>query len=77
MKTKFNTIIYLLFVSYGLYSLVSKNLENSLIFLGLALAFDPFDTTQAFNQRPTWQKLVLIVQLSIVLGIFFIKIFFS
>ncbi len=76
MKTKFNPIIYLLFVAYGIFSLATKNLDNSLIYLGIALAIDPFDTSQPFNERPIWQKAVLIVQLSIVFGLILIRIFF-
>jgi hypothetical protein len=43
--------------------------------LGLALAFDPFKQKQNWNERPSWQKLVLITHLSIVFGLVFIEIF--
>ena len=34
------------------------------------LAFDPFDTEQKWNDRPTWQKVVLIVHLALVAAMF-------
>ena len=36
---------------------------------------DPEITNQKFNDRPTWQKMVLIVNLAIVFGLIFIEIF--
>lgn len=38
--------------------------------LGIALAFDPFDTEQKWNDRPTWQKAVLIIHLAFVAAMF-------
>lgn len=43
--------------------------------LGIALAFDPFNTEQKWNDRPSWQKLTLITHLSVVFGLFFIELF--
>jgi hypothetical protein len=37
---------------------------------GIALAFDPFDQEQKWNDRPTWQKTVLIVHLGLVAALF-------
>jgi hypothetical protein len=33
--------------------------------IGIALAFDPFDQAQKWNDRPTWQKTVLFVHLGV------------
>jgi len=38
--------------------------------LGIALAFDPFDQDQKWNDRPTWQKAVLIIHLGLVAAMF-------
>lgn len=38
--------------------------------LGIALAFDPFDQNQPFNERPTWQKVWLVVHLVLVFTFF-------
>ena len=38
--------------------------------LGIGLAFDPFDQEQKWNDRPTWQKTVLIVHLGLVAALF-------
>ena len=32
---------------------------------GIGLAFDPFDTEQKWNLRPTWQKAVLLAHLAL------------
>jgi hypothetical protein len=39
-------------------------------FLGIALAFDPFDVDQGWKQRPLWQKAILIFHLALVAGLF-------
>ncbi len=36
----------------------------------IGLAFDPFDTEQKWNDRPTWQKAVLIIHLAAVAALF-------
>jgi hypothetical protein len=38
--------------------------------LGIALAFDPFNQEQKWNDRPNWQKVVLISHLAIVAAMF-------
>lgn len=38
--------------------------------LGIALAFDPFNQQQKWNDRPTWQKAVLFVHLAFVAAMF-------
>lgn len=38
--------------------------------LGIGLAFDPFDTAQTWNDRPTWQKAVLVLHLALVAAMF-------
>lgn len=38
--------------------------------MGIGLAFDPFDTEQKWNERPKWQKAVLIVHLALVAALF-------
>jgi hypothetical protein len=37
---------------------------------GIGLAFDPFDIEQKWNERPTWQKAVLIINLALVAAMF-------
>ena len=37
---------------------------------GIGLAFDPFDPSQPWNERPTWQKIMLYVHLAIVAAMF-------
>jgi hypothetical protein len=75
MKTKFNKYIYLGFIVVGCIYLIEKSIGQSLIYLGIALAFDPFNLEQSWNDRPNWQKLILITHLSIVFGLVFIELF--
>ena len=42
---------------------------------GIALAFDPFNSEQKWNERPNWQKIALITHLSVVFGLVFIELF--
>jgi hypothetical protein len=38
--------------------------------LGIGMAFDTFDPEQKWNDRPTWQKAVLIIYLALVSAMF-------
>lgn len=75
MKTNFNKILYLSFILLGGIYLYQKNIGQTLLYFGIALAFDPFNIEQKWNDRPTWQKMVLISHLSIVFGMVFIELF--
>lgn len=75
MKTRFNKILYAGFLLLGCFFLYQKDISQTLIYFGIALAFDPFDTEQKWDDRPNWQKIALIVHLSIVFGLVFIEIF--
>ncbi len=71
MKTPFNKFLYLGFLILGFYQiLVFGDALTAASSLGIALAFDPFNPDQHWNQRPLWQKLVLIFHLGLVAGLF-------
>ena len=71
MKISFSKFIYLGFILFGIYELVIKHApSDAATFLGIALAFDPFNQDQPWKQRPTWQKAVLIIHLAVVFGLF-------
>lgn len=71
MKTPFNKFLYIGFVLIGLFqALFSKDYMQAASSLGIALAFDPFDQEQKWNERPTWQKAVLIIHLGLVAAMF-------
>ena len=74
-KFGINKFIYLGFILLGCVELYQKSIGQALIYLGIALAFDPFNQDQPWNERPSWQKLVLIVHLAIVFGLLFIELF--
>ncbi|MEY4702701.1 MAG: hypothetical protein RIR96_598 [Bacteroidota bacterium] len=71
MKTSFNKILYTGFVCFGLYEAVyKKDYLQAVSFLGIALAFDPFNVNQKWSDRPTWQKALLIIHLGLVAAMF-------
>ena len=71
MKTSFNKVLYLGFLLLGIYqALFSKDYMQAAASFGIGLAFDPFDPEQKWNDRPTWQKVVLIANLALVAAMF-------
>ena len=71
MNKSFNKILYIGFLLIGLFQAIfSKDYMQATASLGIGLAFDPFDTEQKWNDRPTWQKTVLIVHLALVAAMF-------
>ena len=71
MKTPFNKFIYIGFLLLGVYqSLFTIDYVQAASSFGIGLAFDPFDQEQKWNDRPTWQKAVLIIHLALVAGLF-------
>jgi phosphate/sulfate permease len=71
MNTPINKFLYIGFLLLGLFqAFFSKDYMQSATSLGIALAFDPFNQEQKWNDRPTWQKSVLIIHLAIVATLF-------
>lgn len=71
MKTPFNKYGYIGFLLLGLFqAFFSKDYIQSASSLGVGLVFDPFNPEQKWNDRPTWQKNVLIVHLALVAAMF-------
>ncbi len=71
MKTPYTKFIYAGFVLLAVYfALFQKDYGSAAMQLGIALAFDPFDQEQPWNQRPSWQKIWLIVHLALAAALF-------
>jgi mannose/fructose/N-acetylgalactosamine-specific phosphotransferase system component IIC len=71
MKSPFNKFLYIGFLLLGLFQVFySKDYMQATASLGIALAFDPFNQEQKWNDRPTWQKAVLIIHLGFVAAMF-------
>jgi len=63
--------LYIGFVIFGIYLLLfKKQFSEAVIYLGVALAFDPFNQNQTWKQRPVWQRAVLILHLALVAALF-------
>jgi hypothetical protein len=75
--TKFFPVAYGLFVLLGIYNFIKGEYITAASNLGIALIFDPFNPKVIWQNRPMYQKAVLLVQVTIVLGLlvygFFIK----
>lgn len=56
---------YSLFLMLVLYQLLRGDIENATINMGIALIFDPFDPRVQWQYRPTYQRIWLIVHLTL------------
>lgn len=71
MKTPFNKYLYVGFLLLGIYQAIFTNdYLQATASLGIGLAFDPFNPEQKWNERPTWQKVVLLLHLAFVAALF-------
>jgi hypothetical protein len=71
MKTPINKFLYVGFLFLGIYqSAINKDYMQAASSLGIALAFDPFNQEQTWNDRPIWQKTLLIIHLALVAAMF-------
>jgi mannose/fructose/N-acetylgalactosamine-specific phosphotransferase system component IIC len=71
MKTPLNKVIYVGFLLIGFYqAFFSKDYMQAAASLGIGMAFDPFNPDQKWNERPSWQKGILIVQIGLVAALF-------
>lgn len=71
MKTQFNKFLYLGFLFLGIFqAFFTKDYMQAAASFGIALAFDPFNQEQKWNDRPNWQKAVLIIHLALVAAMF-------
>ena len=71
MNKSFNKFLYIGFLLLGLFqAIISKVYMQAAASLGIGMAFDPFNPEQKWNDRPTWQKVVLIIHLALVAAMF-------
>jgi hypothetical protein len=71
MNKSINKFLYIGFLLLGLFqAIVSKDYIQAAASLGIGMAFDPFNPEQKWNDRPTWQKAVLIIHLALVAAMF-------
>ncbi len=71
MKTPMNKFLYGAFLILGMYqALLLKDYMQAAASFGIGLAFDPFNVDQKWNERPNWQKVVLVTNLAIMAAMF-------
>lgn len=64
MNKSFNKYVYIGFLLFGIYELLFRqSTGDAATYMGIALAFDPFNQEQPWKDRPTWQKAILITHL--------------
>lgn len=71
MKTPMNKFLYVGFLVLGIYqAFLLKDYVQAAASFGIGLAFDPFNVDQKWEDRPKWQKIVLIANLALVAAMF-------
>jgi hypothetical protein len=72
----YNRFLYGAFVALGLYFLLAKkDISTAMSNFGIALIFDPFDQKVMWQNRSLYQRVWLIVHLSIVFSLLGIILF--
>jgi hypothetical protein len=67
MNAPFSKYLYIGFLLLGLYQAIfSKDYVQAAASLAIGLAFDPFNPEQKWNDRPIWQKAILIIHLALI-----------
>jgi hypothetical protein len=69
MSTKINRFLYAGFFVLAVYYLFQRDAGTAMANMGIALAFDPFDQKQPWNERPMWQRIWLYTHLALMAGI--------
>lgn len=64
---KYNRFLYSAFVVLSVYFLITQQWDSAMSNLAIALIFDPFDQKVMWQNRPLYQRVWLIVHLTIVL----------
>ena len=70
-----NRMVYGFFVAFGLIDIFQGKTMDAATYLGLALAFDPFDSSVPWKVRPLYQRVWLFVHLIIVFALFISGVF--
>jgi hypothetical protein len=65
LSSNFYRLGYIAFVLAGIYFASKGKYADAAMYGGLALVFDPFDTTVPFNKRALYQKGILLVHLAL------------
>ncbi len=66
-----NRVLYFGFVLFGFYSILFKHhWGDAAMYMGIALAFDPFDQEVSWKERPMWQRVLLVIHLALVAACF-------
>jgi hypothetical protein len=71
MKTNFNKVLYVGFLLLGIYQgIFTKDFMQAAASFGIGMAFDPFNPEQKWEDRPQWQKAILIIHLALTAAMF-------
>ncbi len=64
-SNRFNRYTYALYMVLVTYLFIKGDYEWAFTNLGIALVFDPFDSTVKWQQRPMYQKVWLLVHVTL------------
>lgn len=71
VNASFNKFIYMAFCIFAVYFILfQKDYSSAASNLGIALAFDPFNQNQPWQERPKWQRALLVIHLAVVALLF-------
>ena len=69
-----NRLLYAGFTLFGIYKLAVANYGEAAMHFGIALAFDPFDPSITWKERPIWQRAWLVAHLALCAGAFGLEV---
>lgn len=64
-----NKVGYFSFLMIAAGFVAARNFTDAMMYLGLAFIFDPFNSAVPFQQRPVYQRLLLLVHLVITIAV--------
>lgn len=71
---KIMRFVYIGFISMGIFTAVRGDYSQAGIYMGIALAFDPFDPEKPWKERSIWQRLILILNLAFCAAFFGLQV---
>jgi hypothetical protein len=71
---KLNKYFYAGFGIAGAIFIFLKDYRSAIIFMGISLAFDPFNQSVPFQKRPVWQRVWQIAHLIITLTLLYFSL---
>ncbi len=72
---KWQKYAYAVFLLAGIGFILKNDFAMAMVFWALSPVFDPFDPRVAFGNRPLWQKMWLLLHITVVFALLIFEIF--